>query len=191
MTPGFPIRAFIVAATLLVINQGTAQANELVEKFFGSYVGSGTADILHTKQKEVRDLDVTVESLKEDGFTLKWITVIRGADGDRTGADVKRREVEEHFAPVKDRESLYVLASEGGLFHKSELPNPLLGEAVRWAAVEGNDMTVYSLAISESGGSELQVYRRTLTAKGMDIKFMRLQDESIQVRMQGTLVRTK
>jgi len=32
-----------------------------------------------------------------------------------------------------------------------------LGEAVRWAAVRGNDMTVYSLATGEDGGSELQV----------------------------------
>ncbi len=191
MIPGFPIRAFLVAAALLVIHPSMAQANELVEKFFGSYVGSGTADILATGQKEDRDLDVTIESFKEDGFTLKWITVIRGADGARTGDDVKRREVEEHFAPVKDRENLYLLASEGGLFQKSELPNPLLGEAVRWAAVRGNYMTVYSLAIGEDGGSELQVYRRTLTAKGMDITFMRLEDEAIQVRVQGKLVRTK
>lgn len=191
MIPGFPIRAFLVAAALLVIHPSMAQANELAEKFFGSYVGSGTADILATGQKEDRDLDVTIESFKEDGFTLKWITVIRGADGARTGDDVKRREVEEHFAPVKDRENLYLLASEGGLFQKSELPNPLLGEAVRWAAVRGNDMTVYSLAIGEDGGSELQVYRRTLTAKGMDIRFIRLEDEAIQVRVQGKLVRTK
>jgi hypothetical protein len=71
MIPGFPIRAFLVAAALLVIHPGMAQANELVEKFFGSYVGSGTADILATGQKEDRDLDVTIESFKEDGFTLK------------------------------------------------------------------------------------------------------------------------
>ena len=85
MIPGFPIRAFLVAAALLVIHPSMAQANELAEKFFGSYVGSGTADILATGQKEDRDLDVTIESFKEDGFTLKWITVIRGADGARTG----------------------------------------------------------------------------------------------------------
>ena len=52
-------------------------------------------------------------------------------------------------------------------------------------------MTVYSMAISEHGGSELQVYRRTLTDKGMDVSFLRMQDETIELEMQGKLVRTK
>jgi hypothetical protein len=52
-------------------------------------------------------------------------------------------------------------------------------------------MTVYSLAMNEHGGSELQVYRRSLTDKGMAISFMRLQDEDVKVRVSGDLVRTK
>ena len=129
--------------------------------------------------------------LQDDGFTIQWITVVRGANGARTGDDVKRREVTENFIPVEDKENVFVLAPKGGLFQKSELPNPLLGDAVRWAAIDGNDMTIYSLAISETGGSELQVYRRSLTEKGMDIRFMRLQDEDVKVRMSGKLVRTQ
>ena len=191
MTPGFSIRAVFVAAALFVIYPGIAQANKLVEKFFGSYVGSGTADNLATGKRETRDLDVTIESFKEDGFSLRWITVIRGADGARTSDDVKRREIEEHFAPIKGRTNIYVLASEGSLFQKSETPNLLSGEAMRWAAIRDNSMTVYSLEIGEDGGSELQVYRRTLTAKGMDITFIRGQDEAIKVRLIGKLVRTK
>lgn len=52
-------------------------------------------------------------------------------------------------------------------------------------------MIVYSLAINENGGSELQVYRRSLTDKGMSISFVRLQDEDVKVRMSGELVRTQ
>ena len=65
------------------------------------------------------------------------------------------------------------------------------GNAVRWAAINGNTMTVYSLAINATGGSELQVYRRSLTDKGMSIRFLRLQDEEVKVRMSGELVRTQ
>ena len=186
-----PIRSAFVASLFLVFAATGAQANELVEKFYGFYVGSGSAKVLGEDEIEERDLDVTIESFKDDGFTLKWITVVRGANGARTGEDVKRREVEENFVPVEDKENVFILAPTGELFQKSELPNPLLGEAVRWAAIKGNDMTVYSLAINETGGSELQVYRRSLTEKGMDITFMRLQDEDVKVRMSGTLVRTQ
>lgn len=169
----------------------TARATEAVEKFFGNYVGSGNAVIADGDRREVRDLDVTVERYKNEGFTLKWITVIRDADAGRVGDGVKRREVSENFIPVEDKENVFVLSPEGGLFQKSELPNPLRGDAVRWAAIDGNTMIVYSLAISENGGSELQVYRRALTDKGMTISFMRLQDEIVKVRMSGELVRTQ
>lgn len=186
-----PVRSALAASVLLVFAASGAQANELIEKFYGSYVGSGSAQVLDAGETEERDLDVTIERFKDDGFTLKWITVVRGANGARTSDDVKRREVEENFVPVEDKENVFIIAPEGGLFQKSELPNPLLGEAVRWAAIKGNDMTVYSLAINQDGGSELQVYRRSLTEKGMDITFMRLQDEEVKVRMSGTLVRTQ
>ena len=52
-------------------------------------------------------------------------------------------------------------------------------------------MTVYSLAISKGGGAELQVYRRALTEKGMDISYLRLHEEDVVLRMTGTLVRTQ
>lgn len=191
MNLGSPLRTTLIASAFILATATNVQANEIVEKFFGSYVGSGNAEVLDRNEKEVRDLDVTVGSFKDDGFTMKWITVVRGTDGARTGEDVKRRAVEENFIPVEDKENVFVLAPEGGLFQKSELPNPLLGEAVRWAAIEGNEMKIYSLAIGETGSSELQVYHRTLTEKGMDISFIRLQDEEVKVRMSGTLVRTQ
>lgn len=191
MIPRTLIRTALVAATFVLVAANGALANEAITKFYGSYVGSGSAEVLDREEKEVRDLDVTIQSFKEDGFTIKWITVVRGANGDRTGDDVKRREVEENFIPVEDKENVFVLAPKGGLFQKSELPNPLLGDAVRWAAVDGSDMTIYSLAIDQFGGSELQVYRRSLTEKGMNIRFMRLQDEDVKVRMNGKLVRTQ
>ncbi len=180
--------AFLAAGVVL---SASAHADNVVEKFFGNYVGAGSAVILGTDRRETRDLDVTVERYKNEGFTLKWITVIRDENGGRTGADVKRREVEENFVPVEDKENVFILSPDGGLFHKSELPNPLEGDAVRWAAIEGNAMIVYSLAINEHGGTELQVYRRTLTKKGMSISFIRLQDEDVKVRVSGELVRTK
>jgi len=179
--------AFLAAGVMLA---GSAHA-EVVEKFFGNYVGSGNAIVTDADRREIRDLDVTLERYKNKGFTLNWITVIRDENGGRTGTDVKRREVTENFVPVEDKENVFVLSPEGGLFQKSELPNPLHGDAVRWAAIDGDTMTVYSLAISETGGAELQVYRRALTDKGMTISFKRLQDDEVMVRMSGDLVRTK
>ena len=152
---------------------------------------AGTASRVGEKQTEQRDLDVTIEPYKKGGFTIKWITVVRGADGQRVDDDVKRREVEENFIPLEDKENVYILAPKGGLFQKAELPNPLRGEPMRWATIENGAMTIYSMAITNAGGAELQVYRRTLTDKGIDISFLRMHDEKVVVHMEGTLVRTK
>ena len=183
--------ALVVIAAVLPISAGIALAAEEYGKFYGSYVGSGIAKRISESITEQRDLDVTVEAFKNDGFTVKWITVVRGTDGARIGDDVKRREVEENFIPHEDKENVFILAPKGSMFKKAELPNPLRGEPMRWVTFENGAMTVYSMAINENGGSELQVYRRTLTEKGMDLSFLRMQNEKVLVRMTGTLVKTK
>lgn len=183
--------AVLLFVAVLPYGAGSALAAEHLQEFFGSYVGKGTAKRVDENVSEERDLDVTVEPYKNDGFTLKWITVVRGRDGERVDEDVKRREVEENFIPLEGKEGVFILAPKGGLFQKAELPNPLRGEPMRWATIENGAMTVYSMAIGDEGGSELQVYRRSLTDKGMNISFLRLRDESVVVEMEGELVRTE
>lgn len=182
----------IAGALFLVLGSlSAATANDGIERFFGSYVGSGTAERLDTKTTEQRDLDVTIEGYKDNGFTIKWITVMRGADGERTGEGVKRRAIEEHFVPYADRKGVYIDAPSGGLFSKAELPNPLKGEPMRWAAIDGDTFSVYSMAITDTGASELQVYHRTLTDKGLKIAFLRMHDETVLVRVTGELIKAQ
>ena len=40
---------------------------------------------------EQNDLDVSIKAHKKDGFTIAWITVMHGADGERGGEEVLRR----------------------------------------------------------------------------------------------------
>ena len=184
------IVAVIALTAALPIGLGGALAADL-ERFYGTYVGSGAAEQLFANTTDQRDLDVTVEPYKENGFSIKWITVTRGADGQRTDDGVKRNEIEEDFVPFEDRPNVFVLDARGGLFQKSELPNPLRGEPMRWAKVDGDEMTVFSMAIRDDGGAELQIYRRRLTERGMDVSFLRMHDDALEVRMQGSLVRTE
>jgi hypothetical protein len=166
-----------------------AFAEAAFERFYGSYVGSGTAQRIADGATEPRDLDVQIKPYKDNGFTLKWITVILAADGDRVSEGVRRREVEESFVPYRDKPNVFIDAPSGGLFTKAELPNPLKGEPLRWAAVDGDTLTVYSMAITDIGGAELQVYHRTLTEKGMKVDFLRMLDEKIVIRLTGDLVK--
>lgn len=182
----------LAAAAVLAIGVALpAAAADLPKQFFGSFVGSGTAENLAEKTTEKRDLDVTIEPFKSNGFSMHWITVVRDEDGKRTGDGVKRREVAENFLPFEGRQNIYVLAPEGGLFKRAELPNPLRGEPMRWATIENDTITVHSIAIGESGESHMQVYRRTLTDGGMDVSYLRLENEKIIVRLTGELTKAK
>ena len=173
----------------LTVGSG-AWAQGSVERFLGAYVGSGVAERNGGVDTEQRDMDVTLQPYKDGGFTLKWITVVRSSEGQRTGSGVRRREIEESFLPSEDNPNLYILAPRGSLFQKAELPNPLKGEPMRWATVEDETLSVYSLGITADGRSEMQIYHRTLTENGMDVSFLRLEDENIELRVVGELVRT-
>ena len=55
--------------------------------------------------------------------------------------------------------------------------NPLIeGVPYVWATIKGDTLTIYALLITEGGGYELQTYARTLTDKGLKLKFTRLVD---------------
>lgn len=183
-------RAAAAAVAFLLIT-GPAWAADPLEPFYGSFVGSGIAAYADESGSGQRDLDVTVEPAKNGGFTLKWITVMRDDEGGRTGEGVKRRAIEQSFLPFDGRDGVYVLAPEGGLFKKAELPNPLRGDPMRWATINDNTLTVYSMAITEDGGSEMQIYHRRLTDTGLSVDFMRLENEAVEVRVYGELVRTQ
>ncbi len=182
------LAAFAVLAAISLVPQPSFAEGD-IEKFFGSYVGSGVAE-RDDGSSEQRDMDVVISPVR-DGFRLSWITVIRDEAGNRTGAGVKRRAVEEEFVLSEDMPGIYISAPEGGLFDTAELANPLGGDPFRWASLRDDTLTVYSAGINEDGGTEMQIYRRTLTADGLDVGFVRLADEHVKVKVDGALRRTE
>lgn len=169
---------------------GPASAAGELDAFMGAFVGTGIAE-RHGVEAEKRDLDVMIEPYKSTGFTIRWITVMLGPDGERAGPDVRRRALEDNFIPSEDMEGVFILAPQGGLFTRAELPNPLKGEPMRWASVADGTLTIYSIGISATEGTELQIYHRTLTESGMDINFLRMHDEEVELRVHGALIRTE
>lgn len=176
------ILAFTVGLLLMGPVSDPAWAEEGIERFFGSYAGSGTAERADGS-RETRELSMTLERYKDDGFKIDWTTVAR--DGKE---DVDT--VVDEFLPVEGSPGVYILAPTEVFFGKDKLPNPLEGEPMRWASIKDDTLTVYSLGITEDGGSEMQIFRRTLTEEGMDITFVGLDDGEVQVRASGTLTRT-
>lgn len=147
--------------------------------FFGEYIGAADGD----SGKE-RDLNVTIRPERgERHFYVEWTTVIHKPDG-RT----KRRSYKVSFRPTS-RHNIYASAMRTTVFGGKSSLNPLAGEPLFWARIQGDTLTVNAFMIDDEGKYVVQVYKRTLTPTGLRLEFERNHDGDPRVTLAADLVR--
>ncbi|WP_210397707.1 hypothetical protein [Motiliproteus sediminis] len=147
--------------------------------FFGEYIGATDG----ASGKE-RDLNVTIRPEHGDGhFYVEWTTVIHKPDG-RT----KRRTHKVSFHP-SGRDNIYASAMRTTVFGGKSSLDPLNGEPLFWAQIQGDTLTVNAFMIDDSGNYVMQVYKRTLTRQGLHLEFERNHGGEPRVSLQADLVR--
>ncbi len=165
---------------LLILGTGQAMAapiDPFVGKFTGRSISTGESGV------SARDLAVTIEKAGK-GFRLSWTTVSKRADG-----SLKRKAYRIDFKPSV-RKSIFSSSMRKNKFGRSVPLDPLKGEPYVWAKIEGKTLTVYAMMITDQGGYEMQVYRRTLTDQGLALSFSRFRDGQKLKTIEGTLQRT-
>lgn len=180
-TPATNTHIYIVRSLLVMMLACvslTTIAAEPYEKFYGHYEGEAVSETDGEIGK--RDLEVKIEG-REAGYNVTWVSVTRKSSG-----KIKRKEYSIDFLPSR-REGLYRSAMRSGLFGQAVPLDPMQGDPYVWARIEGDTLTVYALIISEQGGYEMQVYDRSLTANGMDLKYSRVRDGEILRTVGGAL----
>lgn len=160
------VRTSLLAALLIVAFGGAAIAggDKPIEAFFGSYEGTAVVDEGGGLSR--RDLRVEIVPARK-GFHLTWKTVIH-----RSGRREKTRESSFEFRP-SGREGIFVSAVRKDMFGNRVPLDPLKGESFLWAKIVRDTLSVYAMVINDDGDIELQVYDRTLTDDGMELKFSR------------------
>ena len=157
--------------------------------FFGEYVGVAEVQDLPSGDTRKRDMDIVIQPYHEDGFEIQWVNVTL-VDGRRDLPGVERRVQRVLFEPADDR-NFYVEVEEGDPFREREEMQPMRGDPVRWASLDGDRLHVYAFVVGEDGTYELQVYDRVLTDKGIDIDFQRIVDDVVVRRISGTTARAE
>ena len=160
----------------------SAPAQASFERFVGNY--EGKAVVGGSGEIQARDISVTIRN-KGNGFTLAWTAVMHKASG-----KTKRKEFEINFLPSK-RDGLYRSAMRKNLFGQPVPMDPMKGDPYVWCKIEGKSLIVHALLISEDGGYELQIYKRTLTPSGMNLEYFRVKDNELLRTVTGELKRTK
>jgi hypothetical protein len=178
-------RPVLLATSLALVSAPVAAADARIADFAGEWHGVE----LHASDPSVvatpRDLDVQL-STDDGGFRLEWVTFERGPDG-----HLQREKLEARFAPT-DRPGVFAFRpGESSLFSRlfgdPATANPLKGETLLWARLDGATLTVYSLAIDHHGGFDLDRYARTLTDHQMTIRYTHRVENDLMLTIEGRL----
>ena len=111
------------------------------------------------------------------GFTVDWTTVVRkGPVGNRKTV---RRETSKSFQPTA-RPGIYRGDGGGDL---------LDGGQMTWARHEGQTLSIFTLVIDEAGEMGYSRYDRTLSATGMELRFVGIRAGEVQRTVKGKLVK--
>ena len=187
------LRAALAAAAsgllAAVIDGGAAAqtADRRLQDFFGSYVGVAEVDNARSDEGRERDMDIEIVPYDGDGFRIQWINVTK-VNGRRDVPGVQRSVSEVRFKPAADGKGFFIEVPRSSPFREREKTTPMRGDPVRWAAIGGNSLYVYSFVVLEDGRYELQIYERERTAKGIDLEFQRIVDGEVVRRITGTTV---
>ncbi len=161
-------------------NQAAATS---IDPFVGTYHGTAISEA--TDEMKARDLDVKIRKV-DDGFSVGWSTVIYKPDGRE-----KKKTLNIEFFNT-ERPDIYGSAMRTGLFGKRVPNDPLKGQPFVWARIVGKTLTVHAMYILDDGGYEMQVYERTLDAKGnLDLVFKRFRNGKSIREITGKLTRVK
>ncbi|TVQ29141.1 MAG: hypothetical protein EA356_17370 [Geminicoccaceae bacterium] len=175
----------VVAAILGLVALGTPA--RAVEHMFGTFVGAAELVDLATGTVQERDVITVIERHGERGFRLDWQTVVReGGRRDVPGVRLVVRSAT--FEPVRGA-GYFMQTPDYDPFRVRERLEPMAGDALAWALVEGDTLDVYVFAITEAGLAELQHHRRILTDEGMQLTYQGIVDGAVVARATGRMVR--
>jgi hypothetical protein len=177
---------FPIALAAVLAAPADASAASL-EPFFGTYVGVAEVKDYEDGDTRQRDMDIVLEPYQRGGFQIHWVNVSL-IDGKRAVPGVERRVQTVLFEPAEDR-GFFVEVTENNPFRERDETRPMRGDPVRWASLDDQGLHVYSFVVLEDGRYELQVYDRTLTDIGLDIRFQRIVDGALVREITGTTAR--
>jgi len=104
------------------------------------------------------------------GFQITYTDLGKAMEGEPGAHDI-----EAHFVPAR-RPGVFEFAPEAGsllerMFASPASGNPLEGETLLWARIEGETLGVYSMKIDKNGGLFLDHYSWTRTETGLTLSF--------------------
>ena len=180
-------RLILVATSLALASASAAADDAGINDFSGDWRGVELRVSGEDGKAAPTAEDLNVRLRREDvGFQMSWIGFER-----KGGEGLKRQKFEASFTPT-DRPGVFAFnpgkpSLLSRLFADPATGNPLKGETLLWARLQGATLTVYSLAIDGHGGFDLDRYARTLTGNGMTVSYTHRIENDVILTIEGRL----
>ncbi len=159
------------------------------DAFLGTYVGAAELEDLTTGAIEERDVSTEIEPYGEGGFAVAWTSVIR-VDGRRDVPGVRVVERRLSFQPV-DNGAYYLQVPDYDPFRLREALEPMEGDALAWASIDGDTLDIWVTALTNKGEGELQLHRRVRDEVGLTLDFESFVGGIVRARGAGRMVRVE
>lgn len=174
------MRALILALSFVAAAAAPSwAADRRIEDFFGRYLGQGTvlkadpgAPLHEPAQRRMSEV-IIGPARGEAGFIITWSTLKAKAHGEAGASEADVKTYHQTFRAARGKDDL---------FHDVRSGDPLKGQSTSWARIQGNTLSIYQVQMDPNGGYFVTQYDRTLTRRGMDVHFTRIEN--------GELVRT-
>jgi hypothetical protein len=178
-------RHVLLATGLVLVSTIAAADDRSIRDFEGEWHGVEVRTNDQNLKATPQDLDFRL-SPEGDGFHMEWITFERTADG-----GLERQKADASFAPT-DRPGVFAFRPGktslfSRLFGDPATANPLEGKTLLWARLDGATLTVYSLAIDDHGGFDLNRCARTLADRQMTVQYTRRSANDVILTLEGRL----
>jgi len=156
-----------------------------IEAFLGSWKGRKASSAIGALPPDALSLEVQRDA---DGFRISWFDLGANSQGNSGGDSIDVR-----FLPT-GRAGVYEYAPKPGsfltrMFASPATGNPLKGETLLWARIDGPTLAVYSMKIDLNGDFDLDHYSWTQTENGLQLIFSeRTEDLGMGTKLEGELV---
>ncbi len=166
-------------AIVMVLASSVVQAKDLaITAFAGDWRGNALSENSASVNFPItsRDIDVEITPDAIGNFTITWRTLLR-----QKGNPANPKEV------LKETTLIFTKTDNPKVWRESAGGDVYNGDPIAWAQIKGQTLTVYVMAISETGDYDMQVYKRTLTGLNMQLDFTAIRDGMVRRTAKGQL----
>lgn len=144
-------------------------ADEPIEAFYGTFVGSAEVRDSDGTLVEERDLEIQIGEGDRGAISILWSNVTL-VDGRRDLPGVEWRLEQLSMVPRRG-DGLLTEDTRGSMFSGRRDIEVMAGDALRWGRIQDNSLDIFAMGLLEDGGYILQSYARRLTDIGLEIEF--------------------